>query len=143
MLRCLQNPKSLWRRVLSILACAALSLHAVVPTGYMFERDAQTGALTVVLCSSQGYLPVIRQAADVDQHAGHLGHQDSDEHGSHDTADGVCAFTLVTASLIKPSIATTVNFLGDMTGQIATYRSAVLPAFTHTAIPARGPPIHS
>lgn len=136
MLRRLRNPDSLLRRTLSALACTALLLHAAVPTGFMLDRFART----VILCPSQGGLPVSPAAVETGQDAGHLAHRHEDK---HDTADGTCAFALAFAPMVAPSTAPTIDSVENTTESFIEHRSRVLPTYAYTAIPARGPPAHS
>jgi len=102
----------------------------------MLDRYART----IVLCPSQGDLPVARQAAETGQQAGHLAHRHSDK---HDTADGTCTFALAFVPMVAPSTAPTTDPVENTAEPLIEYHSMALPTYAYTAIPARGPPAHS
>lgn len=134
MLGDLRYGRGLFAQLLMALALIAAGLQSGIPSGYMLERDATTGALSVVFCTGQG--PATRW---IELDNGTTG--DHDPSPSRDSGSGQpCAFAMASAGGPLPVVDTwqppVLQSLAGALPQAASPDTASRP-LRH---PVRGPP---
>ena len=97
MLRVLREGRGLFAQLLMALALISVGVQAGIPKGYMFDRDAQTGMVSVVFCT--GYGPATRL---MDMATGELREGDGQTDGS--ASNQVCAFAMASMAMPLPDI---------------------------------------
>ena len=141
-IRHLRNPASRARNAMLLLACAALMLHAIVPTGFMLDLDTATGDLSFVICPSQASAPGLDDpAAGHGGHGGHGGNSQADApHPSYDMPGEVCDFSATTLPPISIATTTVATWSGIAAEPVAEYRHAAPSSVSLSAASSRGPP---
>ncbi|MGD9341827.1 MAG: hypothetical protein PVG76_12890, partial [Chromatiales bacterium] len=146
----LRNPGSRLCRLATLLGCMAMLPHVVVASGYMLDRDPQSGELTFILCPSQGPVPAPSHRDAPGQHAhhsGHASHHDGHDPGAHDKSNaataGDCAFALAFAPLAGASPAPDTVACGGSGERPYPSAFALTTGDSSWSQRARAPPEHS
>ena len=94
----LREGRGLFAQLLMALALISVGIQAGIPKGYMFDRDAQTGAVSVVFCTGHG--PAARL---VDMATGKVREDGGQTDGA--TSNQVCAFAMASMAMALPDVA--------------------------------------
>lgn len=144
MIRCLQSARSASAQALFVLASLAFVLRAVVPVGFMVDRDSASGGLEVTICTAHSAQDAVIDEAILQALGGppaKAGGAERPGDSSPSKGGQDCPFAFVfAAALSHPLLALLAP--SDRAGV------EVLPAFTEALtrfsarppLPARGPP---
>ena len=134
MLHRLRKTRSLQGRTFVLFACAALFLRAVVPDGFMVERSAHSGALTIMLCTARGLVPAPHQP---DQDGG------ESEHGAPVSAEATCAFSIALSPVVPAATPSGLIVADGHEHDFIEPRCEIVPDGYRVTRHARAPPFHS
>jgi hypothetical protein len=134
----------------ALLGCTAMLPHVVVASGYMLDRNPQSGGLTFILCPSQGPVPAPSYPDAPDPHAhhsGHASHHNGHDPGANDKSNAAtasdCAFALAFAPLAGASPAPDTVDGGGSGERPYPPAFAFKPGDSSWSQRARAPPEHS
>ena len=131
------------RRLVALLIVLALALKALVPAGYMIDRNAKV--LAVVVCPETNPIAQAAHAVHAGQAHHHMGGKAGHSHGDHGKQDasGACPYSLLPMASLAgtDAVLLTAALVFMLTLGFAPAPPLRLARNPHLRPPLRGPPL--